>query len=99
MLYMVVTTHGPETCAFTNEESRQKARSMGARMEEVTKAHGISLQGAWANTAAHMNFMLFDAPSPHAIDDTLRELNFITWNTATIYHVVTIQEAIESLPK
>ena len=99
ILYMVVTTHNPESCAFACEESRQKARSMGSRMEKVTKAHGISVQGAWANMAAHMNFMLFEAPSPHAIDDALRELDFITWNTTTIYHVVPIQQAIESLPK
>tara|TARA_Y100000310_G_C20270899_1_gene617962 strand:+ start:237 stop:377 length:141 start_codon:yes stop_codon:yes gene_type:complete len=45
MLYMVVATHGPETCPGANEEVRQKALGMGPRMEDVAKAHGVTLQG------------------------------------------------------
>jgi len=74
MLYMVEAVHGPETCPGANVDVRQKAMSMGPKMADVAKAHGVILQRTWVSWADHTSYTLADAPGAHAIEDTLDEL-------------------------
>lgn len=97
MLYMIEAVHGPETCPGANEEIRQKALSMGPKMADVAKAHGVTLQGTWVSRAAHTSYILADAPGAHAIEDTLDELGMVTWNTIAIRPVQPIEEAMREL--
>jgi len=39
------------------------------------------------------------APNAHAVDDALVDLGLAVWNTATIYPVVTLEEAVGGLPE
>ena len=97
MLYMVVATHGPDTCAGFVEEYKQKVLATGPRTEELAKAHGITRKGAWVGMMAHMTFMLVDAPSGHAIQDFVSEIELHSWNTVVMYPVETLQEAMQKL--
>ena len=97
MLYMVVATHGPDTCAGFVEEYKQKALAAGPRMEEVAKAHGVTTKGSWVGMVAHTIFMLVDAPSGHAIQDFVSEVELHSWNTVVMYPVVTFQEAMQKI--
>lgn len=97
MLYMVVATHGPDTCAGFVEEYKKKAQTASSRMEEVAKAHGITPKGAWTGMIAHTTFILVDAPSGHAIQDLVRELEMQAWNTVVMYPVETLQEAMQKI--
>ena len=97
MLYMVVATHGPDTCAGFVEEYKQKALAAGPRMEEVAKAHGVSILGSWAGVIAHRVFILVDAAGGHDIQDFVAEQELHAWNTVVMYPVTTLQEAMKSL--
>ncbi len=97
MLSMVVATHGPDTCAGFVEEIKQKVVAMGPRMEGVAKAHGVTMKGAWTGMVAHTTFMLVDAPSGHAIQDFLAEIELHSWNTVVMYPVETLQEVMQKI--
>ena len=97
MLYMVVATHGPDTCAGFVEEYKQKALAMGSRQEEVGKAHGVTMKGAWVGMVAHTTFLLVDAPGGHAVQDVVSEMELHSWNTVVMYPVETLQEAMQKI--
>ncbi len=97
MLYMVVATHGPDTCAGFVEENKQKVMAVGPRMEEVAKAHGITMKGAWVGMVAHTTFILVDAHGGHAIQDFVAEIELHAWNTVVMYPVETLQEAMQKI--
>lgn len=97
MLYIVVATHGPDTCAGFVEEYKQKALAMGPKLEGVAKAHGVTIKGAWVAMVAHTSFILVDAPSGHAIQDLVAEIELHSWNTVVMYPVDTLQEAMQKI--
>ena len=94
MLHMVIVTHGPDTCPLAVSENRQKATTLGTRLNEVMTAHGITLQGAWTNVPGHASYSVLDAPNAHVINQALIELEVVTWNTCQVNPVVLIQEAM-----
>jgi hypothetical protein len=97
MLHMVVATHGPETCAVVVPEVREKALSASQRMGEVTKALGITVQGAWANMPGHTLYFLLDAPNAHVVNQMAVELHFMDWSTWVVNPVIELQQATEKL--
>ena len=97
MLYMVVATHGPDTCANFVQESKKRALAAGPRMEEAGKAHGITPKGAWVTEVSHTTFMLLDAPNGHAIQDVVAELELHARNTVAMYPVETLEEVMKKM--
>ncbi len=71
---------------------------MASTMTEVLQTHGSTYQGGWVSKSAHLTFIMVDAPNAHAVDDALVDLGLAVWNTATIYPVITLEEAVEGLP-
>jgi hypothetical protein len=94
MLYMIVSTHTPDTCPIVNPTSMQKMVSANQRMAEVSKALGITVQGSWTDMPAHTIFMLVDAPKPEVLGQMAMELHLIDWNTSVIHPVITMQDAM-----
>ena len=84
MLHLVVATHGPETCAAVVPEFRDKALSANQRMGEVTKALGITVQGAWTNMPGHILYFLLDAPNAHVVNQMAAELQLMDWSTVVV---------------
>jgi len=97
MLHLVVATHGPETCAAVVPEFRDKALSVKQRMGEVTKALGITVQGAWTNMPGHTVYFLLDAPNAHVVNQMAMDLHLMDWNTVVVNPVVTLEQAMERL--
>ena len=97
MLHLVVATHGPETCAAVVPEFRDKALSANQRMGEVTKALGITVQGAWTNMPGHTLYFLLDAPNAHVVNQMFAELHLTDWNTVVVNPVATLEQATEKL--
>ena len=95
MLHLVVATHSPETCAAVVPEWRDKALSAFQRMGEITKALGITPQGAWTNMPGHTTYFLLDAPNAHVVNQMAAELHLMDWNTVVVNPVMTLQEAME----
>ncbi len=94
MLHMVVLTHGPDTCAAAHPESGEMARNAMGKMDEVSKKHQVDIQGAWADPAGHVFYLVVDAPNAHAINHLMWKLQFPLWNTVDIHPIVTLEEAI-----
>ena len=65
------------------------------RMGEVTKALGITVQGAWVNMPGHTMYFLLDAPNAHVVNQMFAELRFMEWNTVVVNPVVTLEQAME----
>lgn len=97
MLHLVVATHGPETCAAVVPELREKALSAFQRMGEVTKALGITVQGAWTNMPGHTVYFLLDAPNAHVVNQMAVELHLMDWSTVVVNPVTTLQQGMERL--
>lgn len=97
MLYMVVATHGPETCAAFVEESRKRAQAMKAQIDDVAKTHGITMKGSWVAMVAHKLYLLMDAPNGHAVQDLVTEVELYAWNTVVMYPVNDLGESLQKL--
>ena len=94
MLHMIIMTHGPDTCAAAQAESGEMARYAMTHKDEVSKKHGITIQGAWVDAPAHIFYILADAPNAHAVNNLMTELKFFLWNTIDIHPIVTLEEAM-----
>ncbi len=94
MLHMVVLTHGPDTCAAAHAESGKMMRDAMNNMDEVSKKHGVTVQGAWIDPPGHIFYIVADAPNAHVINDLVTELKLFHWNTIVIHPVITLEEAL-----
>lgn len=94
MLYMIVSTHTPDTCPIVNPASMEKMVSANQRMGDVAKALGVTVQGTWTDMPAHTIFMLLDAPKPEVLGQMAMELHLMDWNTSIMHPVVTMQESM-----
>ena len=94
MLHMVEIHHGPETCSMGHPELQGKVQTLRTNMDKVLSAHGAKMQGGWTDMPNHTVYMLVDADSGHVVNDVLRELELMTWNTCTVHPVVTLQESM-----
>ena len=99
MLYMVSLNHSPDKCPGVAPEIRDRVLVMASTMTEVLKTHGCSFQGGWVSKSAHLTFIVIDAPNAHAVDDAMVDLGLAVWNTASIYPVITLEEAVGGLPE
>ena len=95
MLHVVVLTHGPDTCAAAHEEYGKMARESMNLRDEMSKKHGVTLQGAWVDAPAHTIYLLADAPNAHVVNSLMADLKYYLWNTVDIHPVVTLEEAMK----
>jgi len=98
MLYMVVSTHGPEVCPMSNPEAAKKMRYAMEHMNDVTKKLNIKVNGSWVDAPAHVIYMLVDANNAHDISRMAMELRLMEWNTVTINPVLPMAEVAKMVP-
>ncbi len=98
MLYFVSLDHSPEKCPGVALDIRDRVVRMWDSMDQVLQSRGCSYQGGWVSKSAHLSVLVIDAPNAHAVDDAMVDLGLAVWNSATIYPVITLQEAVEGLP-
>ena len=93
MLYMVVNTHNPESCAFRSAEDAAALMQPWDRFADtLAAANGITIRGSWINRPAHESFLLLDAPSPHLIDDVLVEAGIIGRTHTRVLSVIATED-------
>lgn len=97
MLHFVILNHGPENCPGLDNTVRDRVLQMSSTMEEVLRAHDCTMPGGWISRSAHATFVVVDGPNAHAVDELMIDLGLAAWNTATVYPVITLQEAVEGL--
>ncbi len=99
MLYLMSLNHSPDKCPGVVNEIRDRVLQAASTMTQVLQTHGCTFQGGWVSKSAHLTFILLDAPNAHAVDDATVDLGLAVWNTATIYPVITFEEAVGGLPQ
>ena len=99
MLYMASLSHRPDQCPGVAIEIRDRVLRMASTMTDVLQSHGCTFQGGWVSKSAHLTFLVIDGPNSHAVDDAMVDLGLAVWNTATIYPVITLDEAVGGLPE
>jgi hypothetical protein len=82
---------------MVNAETKNKLQSNTARSQELSKSLGVAVQGSWTNLAAHVIYMLLDAPNAHVITQWCNELKILDWSRAEINPLITSQEAMKQL--
>ena len=93
MLYMIVNTHNPESCAFRSKPDAVATSGAFDRFEELVKAtEGLDLRGSWINRPSHEAFVLIDAPSAHAIDDAIVESGILGRTHNRVISVIPTQD-------
>ncbi len=97
MLYVMTANHGPDTCPAVNATSRETALAGGPKMDEAMRNQGCTHHGTWVSRTGHVSFSVIDAPNAHAIENVAGGIGLATWNTMSIYPVVTVPEAMEQL--
>ena len=97
MLYMIISTHSPESCPITNPKSMEKMIFSNQHMDEIAKKLGVTVKGMWADMGAHTTFALLDAPKPELLGQMAVELRLMEWNTSFTHPVITLEEAMAVL--
>ena len=99
MLYLMSLSHSPDKCPGVTDEIRDRVLLSASTMTQVLEAHDCTYEGGWVSKSAHLTFILLDGPNAHAVDDAAVDLGLALWNTATIYPVITFEEAITGLQR
>lgn len=97
MLYIVELKHNPQQCPGVALEIRDRVLRMSDTLEQVMQMRGCTFKAGWVGKSSHLTFLLIDGPDAHAVDDAVVDLGFAVWNTADIYPVIPIEEAVEGL--
>ena len=97
MLYFVSLRHAPNQCPGVAIDIRGRVLTMASTMDEILERRGCSFHGGWVSKSAHLTVVVIDAPDAHTVDDLMIDLGLAVWNTADIYPVITLEEAVEGL--
>jgi hypothetical protein len=89
MLYMVVNTHNPESCAARGEDIERTFNPALERFEQGSDELGVKVIGSWLSRSLHELFVLIDAPNAHAIDDWVLDSGVLGWSDSRILPVIT----------
>ena len=99
MLYLASLSHDPGKCPGVALDIRDRVVMMATNMDDVLQSHGCAFQAGWVSKSAHLTFLVIEAPNGHALDDAIIDMGLAVWNTAAIYPVITLGEAVVGLPQ
>ncbi len=93
MLYMIVNTHNPESCAFRSEShGTALAGPLDRFLDETSISRGVKVEGSWINRPGHEFFILAESPDPHVIDEALLEAGLVGRTHTRILSVLPSQD-------
>ncbi len=101
-LFLQISKHSPESCPMHNEKTKKALTDLTAKMDKLTKKHGIKMVGSWVSMPEHLMVTLYDAPSMEALMKASMEpeaMAWSVWNTAQTMPVATIEEVMKLLSK
>ena len=99
--FMTVSKHTPENCPMFSEKHRKSFQEMMAKMENLTKKHGVKMIGSWTNFPLHTIYMIFEG-TLDAVNKLMMEpeiLGMLSWNIMETTNVVTMEEVSAMLKK
>ena len=100
MLFLQISKHAPESCPIHNEKVKKASIDLMAKMDHLTKKHGIKVIGGWHSVPDHSFVMVYDAPTLDALMKFSMEPEVMIWSayhTTEIKPVITIEESMKFL--
>ena len=100
MLFLQTSRHAPESCPMHNEKVKKASVDLMAKMDQLTKKHGIKVVGGWHSPGDHFFVIVYDAPNMEAMLKMSMEPEVMAWSS---YHmsemkpVMTLEESMKLL--
>ncbi|HYF94781.1 MAG TPA: DUF3303 family protein [Symbiobacteriaceae bacterium] len=88
MLHMVIIRHSPESCP--GRPGNEAIHPCVNSMQGLLDASGVKALGRWADPAAHVNYLVLDAPNAHVIMDALMQSGLFGHTTTEIRPVLSM---------
>jgi hypothetical protein len=98
MLFLQISRHSIESCPMHNEKVKKIYADSYAKMDQLTKKHGIKAVGGWAAMMDHLTITVIDAPSIDALMKFSMEPEMMSWgqyNSTELVPVMTLEEAMK----
>ena len=98
MLFLQISKHSPESCPMNNEKVKKATVDLMAKMDQLTKKHGIKVVGGWTPLVGHLIVMVCDAPSMEAMLKFSMEPEVMSWSgyhTTETWPVMTLEESMK----
>ena len=99
-LFLQTARHSTESCPMHNEKAKKANVDVMAKLEQLTKKHGIKVVGAWVSLPDHLLVMVYDAPNMEAMLKLQMEPEIMDWlgyNTTEFRPVITAEESMKLL--
>ena len=100
MLILQTSRHAPESCPMHNEKVNKATKDLMAKMDQLTKKHGIKVVGGWHSPPDHTTVVIYDAPNMEAVLSFSMEPEVMIWSAyhnTEIKPVMTIEESMNLL--
>lgn len=88
MLHMVIVRHTAESCP--GRPGNEAIHPCMNSMQELIAERGIGVVGRWADPAAHVNFLVLDAPNAHVIQDVMMSSGMAGHTTTDVRPVLSM---------
>jgi len=88
MLHMVISKHTAESCP--GRPGNQDVFPCLQKMNELLAARDIKIVGRWADPPGHVNYLVLDAPSAHAILEVFMESGLFAYTSNEIRPVLSM---------
>jgi hypothetical protein len=88
MLHMVIVRHTAESCP--GRPGNEAVIPCLQKMQELCDQRGIRAVGRWADPPAHLNWLVLEAESAHAITAVLMESGLASHTTTEIRPVLSM---------
>ena len=85
---MVIAKHTPESCP--GRPGNEDVIPCLQRLDELLKEREIQTIGRWADPPGHVNYLVLDAPTPHAILDVFMESGLSAYTTTEVHAVMSM---------
>ena len=88
MLHMVIVRHTAESCP--GRPGNEAIHPCMNTMQELIAERGIGVVGRWADPAAHVNFLVLDAPNAHVIQQVMMSSGMAGHTTTEVRPVLSM---------
>ena len=88
MLHMVIVRHTAESCP--GRPGNEAVHPCMNTMQELIAERGIGVVGRWADPAAHVNFLVLDAPNAHVIKEVMMSSGMAGHTTTDVRPVLSM---------
>lgn len=89
MLHMVIVKHSPESCP--GRAGNEEIIPCLNKMQELLTESEIKTIGRWADPPGHVNYLVVDEPSAHAVLQVFMDSGLAAHTTTEVHAVLSME--------